>query len=78
MMMGGGGWAVGIALLLVVLLVVGALVIGGIWLVGRNTASSRPQSEDPVDGAMEVLRRRYASGEITREVYEAMREHLSR
>ncbi|MGD8474161.1 MAG: SHOCT domain-containing protein [Anaerolineae bacterium] len=78
MMMGGGGWVVGIVMLLVVLLVVGALVIGGIWLVGRNTTSSRRQPEVSVDGAMEILRRRYASGEISREVYEAMREHLSR
>lgn len=77
-MMYGGGWIVGIVVLVVVLLLVGALVIGGVWLVGRNTASGGRQSEVSVDGAMEILRRRYASGEITRETYEAMREHLSR
>lgn len=78
MMMSGAGWVVGIVLLLLVLLVVGAVVIGGIWLVGRSTASDRRQPARSDDEAMEILRRRYASGEITREEYESMREHLSR
>ena len=78
MMMHGGEWVVSIVIQLVVLLVAGALVIGSIWLVLRNTASNRHQSEASVDGAMEILRRRYANGEISREVYGAMREHLSR
>ncbi len=78
MMMSGFGWVVGIVLLLLVLLVVGAAVLGGIWLVGRGTASGQRQPARSDDEAMEILRRRYASGEITREEYESMREHLSR
>jgi len=33
--------------------------------------------ERPRDGALEVLRRRYAAGEITREQYQAMRKEVS-
>jgi putative membrane protein len=77
MMMYGGGWVVGIVILLVVLLAVGAMVIGGIWLIGRNTASDRRQSGRSGDEPLEILRRRYASGEITHEEYDTMRERLS-
>ncbi len=73
----GGGWVMGIVVLLLVLLLVGAMLIGGIWLTGRNATAGGRQLGLPCDESQEVLRRRYASGEIIHQEYESMREHLS-
>lgn len=78
MMMYGGGWVVGIVILLLVLLAVGAIVIGGTWLIGRNATAAALTSGNPGADPLEILRRRYASGEITHEEYDTMRERLSR
>jgi putative membrane protein len=75
----GFGWGAlicggGIALLLLLGLV--ALVI---WLLtrssspGRSRGSVGPSSQTP----LEILKTRYARGEISREEYEEMREHLT-
>lgn len=77
MMFGGGmllGW-----LLPVVLLIVGAG-----WLVNSLSGSRQNSSGDsfgragdaPAEGAGEILKRRYAQGEISREEYESMRAAL--
>jgi putative membrane protein len=67
--MGGGGWL--LAVLLIVL--VAALIVGVVFLVrglgGGVTGGGMPQAgarESPQD----VLKRRYAAGEIEREEYE--------
>src|SRR5713226_8719437 len=64
----GGGW---MALGWLTMLPFWALVIIGIvavirWAGARNVRSSR----GPSDTALEILKRRYASGEITKEQYE--------
>ena len=79
-MMFGGGMFIGLIVLVLFLVLIGALVVGGIWLVSRETGSgglnfgqgSEPSPEDP----LEILKQRYARGEITREEYESMREDL--
>ena len=61
------------------LLLLGVLVVlAVIWLVrapserGSSGGSSSPVSETPLD----ILKARYARGEISREEYEEIREHL--
>jgi putative membrane protein len=54
-----------------------ALVIVGViavirWAGARGTTGSRPYGDTP----LEILKRRYASGEITKEQYEAMKRDL--
>jgi putative membrane protein len=59
------------------LLVLVALVVVVVLLLTRSSAggrgaTGRPSSQTPV----EILQERYARGEITREEYQEMREHL--
>jgi len=73
----GPWWGV---LMMILMLLFSALLIGGgvllvLWLVqqGRLTAAAaRPSAARPLD----ILRERYAKGEITREQYEQMRRDL--
>jgi putative membrane protein len=56
-----------------------ALVIGGgVWLVrsrpGELTGGFGPRSSET---PLEILKRRYASGEITKEQYEAIKRDVS-
>ncbi|MBI4498257.1 MAG: SHOCT domain-containing protein [Chloroflexi bacterium] len=54
----------------------GALIVGVVllvrWLVEATTASSGSES------SLDILQRRYAAGEITREEYQQMRQVLER
>lgn len=76
MMMGSSGWVIGIEVLLLVLLLVGGLVIGGNWLARRNWGVSVEKPHDRDEEVLEILRQRYARGEITKEVYDSMRKYL--
>ena len=73
-MMGWGGFGFG----WVILVIFWALIIGGVaallvWLFQRG----RPVGAGPTGGrALEILRERYARGEITREEFERMRHDL--
>ena len=66
-----GAWGLGMMLLVVfwVLVIVG-MVLGVRWLVtqGRESRS---------DTALEILRQRYARGEINKEEFEAKKRDLS-
>lgn len=84
MMTGGGmmGWGLGglgmgvgglFTLLLWGLLIVG-IVFGVRWLWDRGRPAPGGQSHD---SAVEILRRRYAQGEIDREEFEAKRRDLA-
>lgn len=75
---GMGWWMVwGSVFWIVVLAAVGAFIY---WIVSAASANSRgpgtppPRSEDD---ALAIARRRYASGEITREQFEQLRRDLS-
>ncbi len=68
-----GGW---LGMLGFVLLIVGAVVLVA-WLVGRvgpaaPSTSARPAGQD----AVEILRLRFARGEITRDEYLAAKQTL--
>jgi putative membrane protein len=74
-----GGWMWGAGMWLgglVMLIFWGALIVGGVLVVrllgGLPGGDERSASPSPLD----ILRRRYASGDITREQYEQMRKDL--
>ena len=81
--MGYGGWS----LLLNGLLWIGLIALG-IWLLarlfpaagsnsaGQGEGSSRAEFAPP-QTALEILQRRYAVGELTKEEYETMRHDLA-
>jgi putative membrane protein len=70
---GATGWGIWMLLGWLSMLAFWGAVILGIVLVVRAVAGSGGRAED---SAIEILRRRYAAGEITREEYEAMRADL--
>jgi len=71
-MMGGWGW---MWLMPVFWLVVVGLII---WAVVSAVSRSSPPSEPRSgDSALDILRQRYARGEISREEYEAKRKDLT-
>lgn len=66
-----GAWGIGMMLVMLafwVLVIVG-IVLGIRWLVGAGRASGP-------DRAVEILRERYARGEISREEFEARKRDL--
>jgi len=80
--MGGVKMMMGFGLIGVVLMILfwGGLILGAVWLVrvvfqSDNQSGSRTQSTQE-QSARDILDRRYARGEITREQYEAMRKDL--
>lgn len=73
----GMGWGAMICGGVLGLLVLAALVVIVVLLftrtpTERREASGRPASQTPMD----ILKERYARGEITKEEYQEMREHL--
>lgn len=80
-MQGMGGMGMGGPVMMIVFLLVSLLVIGGVvWLIvrlvrdesggGEGRSGSRPES------AEEILKRRYARGEIDRSTYRRMSDDL--
>jgi len=66
-----GAWGIGMMLFMLVFwaLVITAIVLGIRWLLSKEPRS---------DSALQVLRERYARGEINREEFEAKRRDLER
>jgi putative membrane protein len=76
---GGGAWGLAMGLgWLAMLAFWGALIVGVVllvrWLGGSTGAGTRSGGES----ALDILRRRYAAGEITKEQYQEMRQTLER
>ncbi|MCL5959475.1 MAG: SHOCT domain-containing protein, partial [Chloroflexi bacterium] len=80
-MMGWGGygfgiWGIimGIVMLLFWVLIIGGIVLLVVWLVRQG----QPAAAGPAGGrgALEILKERYARGEITREQYDEMRRDI--
>ena len=69
-----------LAVLLFVLLIAG-LIAAVVWFARRTSAASHAVSAQSAQGAQEqaldVLRRRYAAGELTREEFLAMQQDLT-
>src|SRR3989442_4963898 len=66
---GGGGIVMMLFILLFWGMVIAGLVVGIRWLVTQGRASG-------TDSAMQILRERYARGDISREEFEAKRRGL--
>lgn len=88
-MMFWGHHMTGYGLLFAVVLWIGLIVLG-IWLLARlfprvGNAAGRGSGVDAgdrsrmptVDGPMEILQKRYARGELTKEEYETIRHDLA-
>ena len=58
--------------LILIFLFIGAVVVAVRWVWGTNTSPIRWSSESPLD----VLKKRYAEGEISREEFERMRKDI--
>lgn len=67
---GGWGW------MIIMMLVFSGLVIAGIVVLVRALSNRTDGRLQRQDSAMETLRRRYATGEITKEQFEEMKRTL--
>jgi len=80
-MMMGGGILAGFVLLVVFVLVVIGIVLAVIWIVRQNAGSSMNKSSysahTSYNDALDILKRRYASGEITKDQFEEMKKDIS-
>jgi putative membrane protein len=80
-MMMGGGILAGFVLLIVFVLVVIGIVLGVIWIVRQNAGFSMNKSSysqhASQNDALDILKRRYASGEITKDQFEEMKKDIS-
>ena len=57
------------------------IVVAGIWLVSNlfpKNDSSSPSSGSNGESALDILKKRYAHGELTKEEYESMRYEIER
>lgn len=74
------GIGFGIIGLLLLVLFLGALIVGGIWLVKTVLASSQPNQSGNITSkqasARDILDQRYARGEISWEEYEQIKADL--
>ena len=52
------------------------IIAGGIWLVVFLVSSNRRGSDRPNDSSIEILRERFARGEISHEEFEQRRKTL--
>ena len=71
----GYGLGGGVLMMLFWVLIIGGIVLLVAWL-GRQTGSVPPTGTGQESTALEILKRRYARGEITREQFEQMRHDL--
>ncbi len=59
------------------LLTIGLIVWGIITISNNNRRNQSPQLSESGETALEILKRRYASGEISHEEFERMKKELN-
>lgn len=67
-----GAWGIAMMLMMILFwgLIIVAVVLGVRWLVGQG-------KESPSDSPLEILRQRYARGEMNKEEFELRKKDLS-
>ncbi len=82
----GGAWGIGMVLMMALagllwLLVLALLVAGLVWLVrvvwDRGGESRQLPTRAGAEAPLDILRRRYAAGELSREEFERMKRELA-
>ncbi len=56
------------------------VIVLGVWLVGSlvsRSSSQQPSNLPPAESALDILNKRYARGEITKEQFDEIRSHLN-
>lgn len=71
------GWFGMIMMLLFWVLVIAGIVVLIRWLV-QNTGSRSRSNVDTSSQAMDILKERFAKGEISRDVFESMKKDILR
>jgi Predicted membrane protein len=64
------GWGWGMGMVLFWILIVAGIIVLVKWIAGQKSASL------PEDSALDIIKRRYAKGEISREDFERMKKDL--
>ncbi len=68
----GMGWML-ISLVFWILLIAGAVLLV-LWIIGKSGRGARARVEE---SALDILKKRYARGEITKEQFEEMKKDIS-
>ena len=78
------GYGYGLPLFLIgrglgALLFLGLIIAGIVWLVNSSSrgAAVTPSGAKPLETPLDILKRRYAAGEITKEQYTEMKKDIS-
>ncbi len=74
----GGGWLAMLFGILLILVVIAAIVIAAVYFVSRAGDRGREGSRSGRDGGLDILRKRFARGEIDRDEFEERRRALRR
>jgi putative membrane protein len=75
----GGGLLTGLLVLILLVLVIGGAAAAVVWFARQGSGrqgAGQGQDSRTGDDALEILRQRYARGEIDREEFERMREEI--
>ncbi|WP_208598417.1 SHOCT domain-containing protein [Desulfatiglans anilini] len=72
----GMGWFGGIFMIALWVLILVGLIFLIRWLVHKTRSESRPASEDGPSRALDILKERYARGEIDRQEFEEKKTHI--
>ncbi len=77
-MMGWGWWGMGWVFMIMMIIFWGLIIVGLIflikWLAGLSR--SRASGDKPHDSALEILKQRYAKGEINKEEFDQKKRDL--
>ncbi len=71
------GWGSGMALGWILMAIFWILVILGIIYVVKFTWGGQERRQYPRESALDILKRRYASGEISKEEFEQMKKDIT-